>query len=257
MVSRAEQPNLSARELADLSALADGTLPSGRRADVEARIAASPEQSALLARERAAVAMLREARARDRAPASLRARIEAERPGRIGAGRRRVVYGGGLAAALAVAVLALVLILPGGTPGGPSVSQAAGLAALGPAAPAPQPDPRAPAKLETRLEGVYFPDWGRRFGWRPAGQRTDQIGGRSAVTVYYRWRGRGVAYTIVAAPALATPSARVSVLNGTVLRTLKLHGRLVVTWRRAGHTCVLSGPGVPAAELQRLAGWQA
>ena len=31
------------RELADLAALADGTLPAGRRAAVEARVAASPE----------------------------------------------------------------------------------------------------------------------------------------------------------------------------------------------------------------------
>ena len=40
------------------------------------------------------------------------------------------------------------------------------------------------------------------------------------------------------------------------LRTLTLNGRLVVTWRRAGDTCVLSGSGVTAAELQTLAAWK-
>jgi hypothetical protein len=46
-------------------------------------------------------------------------------------------------------------------------------------------------------------------------------------------------------------------LNGVELRTLKLGGRVVVTWRRAGHTCVLSGASVPPGELQQLAAWQA
>jgi hypothetical protein len=103
---------------------------------------------------------------------------------------------------------------------------------------------------------VYFPDWARRFGWRAVGQRTDHLKGRVAVTVYYQWHGRQLAYTIVGAPALKTPSASVRMLNGTELRTLQLGGRLVVTWRRDNHTCVLSGKGVPASELQQLAAWK-
>ena len=63
-------------ELADLSALADGTLDPSRRAAVEAHIAASPELSALYEREQRVVAALHQARSTDRAPASLRARIE-------------------------------------------------------------------------------------------------------------------------------------------------------------------------------------
>ena len=30
-----------------------------------------------------------------------------------------------------------------------------------------------------------------------------------------------------------------------------------MTWRRQGHTCVLSGTGVPTGELLTLAGWHA
>jgi hypothetical protein len=137
------------------------------------------------------------------------------------------------------------------------VSQAAGLAALGPVGAAPYPDRVTPAKLETRVEDVYFPNWSARFGWRAIGQRTDRIGGRLAVTVYYDRHGMRLAYTIVGAPTLASPAAQVTSVNGTQLRTLPLGGRQVVTWRRAGHTCVLSGSGVPIAELQRLAAWDA
>ncbi len=243
-------------ELAELSALADGTLERARRPEVEARIAASPELSALYERERRVVEVLHEARRTVRAPARLRARVEAERPSRRARVRRRAGYAGACAGALATAVLALVLILPVGTPGAPSVSQAAGLAVLGPAATAPAPDPSSPGKLATTIEGLYFPNWSTRFGSRAVGKRIDHINGRLAVTVYYDWQGTRLAYTIVGAPALATPAARVTMLDGTKLRTLTLHGHLVVTWRRRGHTCVLSGAGIPAVVLQRLAAWE-
>ncbi|MBV9837195.1 MAG: hypothetical protein JO156_03685 [Solirubrobacterales bacterium] len=258
MPANHENPDIPTRELAELSALADGTLDPDRRPQVEARIAASPELTALLERERRAVQALHQARAEVRAPAGLRSRIEAQRPSRRVLQRRRFGYAGSLAGALAAAVLALVLVLPGGTPGAPSVGQAASLATLGPSAPPPAPDPGAPrVKLGRNVEDVYFPNWAQRFGWRPVGERTDRLRGRLAVTIYYDWRSAQIAYTIVAAPALTQPAAPVTNLSGTELRTLGLGGRLVVTWRRAGHTCVLSGASVPASELQRLAAWKA
>jgi hypothetical protein len=64
-----------------------------------------------------------------------------------------------------------------------------------------------------------------------------------------------VAYTIVGVPALSQPNATVTQKNGVQLRTLKIDGRTVVTWRRDGHTCVISGPGLSASDLQRLAAW--
>ena len=64
-----------------------------------------------------------------------------------------------------------------------------------------------------------------------------------------------VAYTIVGVPALSQPKASVTQKNGVELRTLKVDGRTVVTWRRDGHTCVISGPGLSATDLQRLAAW--
>jgi anti-sigma factor RsiW len=112
-------------------------------------------------------------------------------------------------------------------------------------------------QLGRSIEDVYFPNWARSFGWRAVGQRSDRIGGRPAITVYYSWRGELIAYTIVASPALPQPAASATKVNGTELRTLRLGGRMVVTWRRAGHTCVLSGVSVSPQELQRLAAWKA
>src|SRR6266536_1344531 len=78
------------REIAELAALADGSLAPGRRAALEARVAASAELADLLAEQQRAVALTRSAEAGVEAPAALRARIEAQRrerrlriPGRL------------------------------------------------------------------------------------------------------------------------------------------------------------------------------
>jgi anti-sigma factor RsiW len=254
MASSADNPKLTLTAIADLSALADGTLDPARRASVEARIAASPQLSALYERERRVVGALHHARSVDRAPERLRAQIEAARPSRSSRVRWRAAYAGAAAAALAAVVLALVLALPSGTPGAPSISAAAALAALGPVKSAPAPEPANPqASLNESVDEVYFPNWNSKFGWRAVGERIDRLNGRTATTVYYEWKGRRVAYTIVAAPALKLPAGQTKWLNGTALRTATLDGHRVVTWWRAGDTCVLSGAGVTAAELQKLA----
>jgi hypothetical protein len=251
--------NFTSRELADLSALADGSLDPARRAAVQEWVDASEERTAMYEREQRAVALLQATRA-DRAPAALRARIEAQRKERSAPVIRwRLAYGGALAGALAAIGLALALILPAGAPGAPSISEAAALAVRGAAAPPPAPEPNEPAaQLGTNVGSVYFPDWSKRFGWRATGQRSDHIHGRLADTVYYRGHGQTIAYTIVGSPALEIPKASHTNVHGTDLWTLKLNGRLVVTWRRAGHTCVLSSqPGVAPGVLQELAAWRA
>ena len=257
MAFRADQTNPTAAELADLSALADGTLDPARRAHVEARIGASPELTALYERERRVVQALHHARATERAPQRLRAKIEASRPSGAARARRRFAYAGGAVAALAAVALALVLALPSGTPGAPSVSDAAALAARGPAQAAPVPDISTPAgRLQQNVGDVYFPNWTSRFGWKAVGSRTDKLGGHTAVTVYYRSTDATIAYTIVHAPPLPEPPGKATNRDGTQLWTLEVNGRLVVTWRRAGDTCVLSGTGIKAGELQRLAAWK-
>jgi anti-sigma factor RsiW len=254
MVERDKTSQPGAKTLADLSALADGTLDPKRAAEVRAQIARSPDLSERYERERHAVSALRATRS-DVAPPRLRARIEAQqrfatRP------RRRTVYGGALTATAAAVALAVILLLPGGTPGAPSVSQAAGLALRGPAMAAPAVAPRQPAtKLNQAVQEVYFPNWAGR-GWAAAGQRVDRLGGRQAVTVYYDHNGKRIAYTILSAPALKKPGVQTWWVDGTKLQSFRLDGRVVVTWQRAGHTCVLSGTGVSADVLSRLAAWK-
>jgi hypothetical protein len=55
-------------------------------------------------------------------------------------------------------------------------------------------------------------------------------------------------------PGLA--GARAILQAGTQLHSASLGDRQVVTWLRRGHTCVLSGTGVPAGELTALGSWR-
>ena len=138
------------------------------------------------------------------------------------------------------------------------MSEAAALATRGADRPAPAPDPSNPtARLNESVGEVYFPNWASsRLHWRAVGERIDRLAGRSAVTVYYAWGKERIAYTIIGTPTLKQPAAPETWLDGTAMRTLTLNGRLIVTWRRAGAACVLSGSGIKASELQMLAAWR-
>src|SRR5437588_679851 len=121
------------------------------------------------------------------------------------------------------------------------------------------PELRALYERERRvglaLRAVYFPNWASNFGWKDVGQRIDSFYGRAAVTVYYRRGGETIAYTILDAPGLRQPPAPGTGVGGVEYRTLRVGGRMVVTWRREGQTCVLSGAGVGAPVLRTLAAW--
>ena len=243
---------LSDDELADLARLVDGTLPPERREEVEARVAASPQLASIVERQGAAVDLLR-ATGDTGAPARLRSRVErraapARRP-------RRLVLGGAIAAVAAVA-LALVLVLPGALSGGPSVADAAALADQPPTQPPPTPVASTPQLLRADVDGVPFPDYAAKFGWKPVGARRDDIGGRSTTTVFYEKDGRRIAYTIVSGDALDPPAgARTTERGGVEFHSFRANGRPAVTWERQGHTCVLSGRAAPT-ELVTLADWR-
>jgi anti-sigma factor RsiW len=247
---------LSEAEMADLSGLADGTLPVERRAAVEARVAASPELQRLLERQRRAVAAT-QALTSEPVPDSLRAGVEAGR--RAPSDRRRgtrwliprLAAAGTVAAVLAV--VAAVVLTEG--PGAPTVAEAARFAAQPPSAPAPRPVGDG-TRLAVAVEGVEFPDLLRSYGWRAVGVNRGKVDGRDATTVVYEKEGRRIAYVVVAGTGLPRPSsAQSDTRYGVIFQTLRLDGRLVVTWRRLGHTCVLTG-AAPRSELLELASWR-
>lgn len=243
-------PEPGRRELADLSALADGTLDPAREAVVRQRIGQSAELSALYERERRVVDLTRNAAVRTRAPSALRARVAAERRPRA-RGLMRPAHLG-IVAGLAALLLALVLVLPGATPGSPTLSQAAALALRGATGP-PSGAGRGAASgyPAPNATEIYFP--GSMLGFSAVGQRVDHLGGHLAVTVYYRRGSREVAYTILDAPPLTQPRATLTTVGVTELHFLRLGRRWVVTWLRGGETCVLSGVRVSTNELRDVA----
>jgi hypothetical protein len=238
----------------ELAALADGSLPEARREAVEALAAGSPELQARLDEQHRAVALVRGAAHDVEAPAGLRDRIEAQRRQRARARRRPLLLGAGVATA-AVFALAIVLLLPSGV-GGPSLAQAATLATRPPTAAAPRPLASNPKLLSRAEEGVPFPAWLAKFGWRATGARVDTLDGREATTVFYDKKGKRIAYTIVGGDHIPVPErADEARREGVELHALTLDGREVVTWLRRGHTCVLSGAGVDRDVLLKLAAW--
>jgi hypothetical protein len=105
---RSRREEAGAQEIAELAALADGSLAPERRAAAEARVAESSELADRLSEQERALTLTRSAAAEVEAPASLRARIDAERRARSAPRPRRFVLAG--AAATAAAAVAAVVI---------------------------------------------------------------------------------------------------------------------------------------------------
>lgn len=242
---------LSEREIADLCALADGTLPAERRAEVEARVAASPELLELVERQRQAVAATQVV-SDDQPPASLVETVSARTARRT---RRRLAPRIALAGGLAAAVVVFLTVVLIGGPGGPTVADAARLASEPPNAPAPPPRGTDSQKLALDVEGVTFPNLAQWAGWKTVGVRHGRVDGRDATVVFYEKGGRRIAYVIVAGSGLPRPSGgQATMQKGVDYQVLRLNGRLAVTWRRGGRTCVLIGDAT-RRELLKLAGW--
>lgn len=128
----------------------------------------------------------------------------------------------------------VVLLLPGGTPGGPTVVQAAALTTREPTAVAPA-HADGSRLISADVDGIRFPYWSDAFGWQASGVRSDRLEGRRAVTVFDDRGGRRIGYTIVSGRALPVPpGVRADVRRGTTFRSFPRGGRLILTWQRAG-----------------------
>ena len=238
---------LSERELAELAALADGTLPADRRPEVEARVAASPELQELLERQRQSLTLTEALEDEPSASleAAVRARVRTPRT------RRRPLAPRLAAVGVAVAVVVVAAVVLTGGPAAPSVAQAAELATKAPTEPAPASV--GGSMLDVHVEGVAFPDFAQSHGWQALGTRRERVDGRDAIVVYYGKGSRRLAYVIVSGDGLPSPSGgQTTTVGGTPYQVVRLNDKLAVTWQRGGHTCILLGDAT-RAELVTLA----
>ena len=106
---RRRESGAGGREIAELAALADGSLAPERRADLEAQVAASSELAERLAEQERAVALARTATASVEAPPALRARIEAQQRAPRGRAPRRLVLVSAATVAAAAVILGVVV----------------------------------------------------------------------------------------------------------------------------------------------------
>jgi hypothetical protein len=158
--------------------------------------------------------------------------------------------------AAALAALALVLSALFGA-NAPTVTDVHRLSASGPESPAPPPERGASARLAASVEGVAFPNLEPRFGWRTLGERSDQIDGRQAETLFYEHEGHVVGYTIVAGEPLEVPAdaERRQARGADVWLLREEDGHEIAVFERDGRTCVLSGHVERRSTLVELATW--
>jgi hypothetical protein len=237
---------------AELARVADGSLEAAHEAVLRRRLEGSPELSAALGEQERAMTMLRSIDVK--APASLHAVLNEQRPRAVGTPRRRLRFGLGFALPATVAVaaaLAIVLVTGGGSIS-PSLQQTVRLTLS--AATYAAPTERSASTLDATAAGIPFPYWQRTVGWRAVGARTDRVDGREIQTVFYGSRhGYRVGYAIVSGPAVPVDQGRTVTIGGVPYHFLHQGSATLVTWLRSGHTCVIAGRGVSEAMLLRLA----
>ena len=157
-----------------------------------------------------------------------------------------------VAAAAGLAVVAAVVVIAavgGGGSKGPSIPAAAQLAFAPSTGGAPAT--KSASFLDVSYGGVTYPNY-HKFSVPPTGTRTDRIGGRPALTVFYRLPdGTPLSYTVFSGKAVPLPKDTKSVTyEGVPLKTFTTSSGLsVVTLVRHGRTCVLAAKTKPNVVL--------
>jgi anti-sigma factor RsiW len=235
-----------------LARLADGSLGEPDRGALERAVAESPELAAKLAEPERAIALTRSVDVT--ASAALHARVAALRAPRRRRPRLQFSPASGVAVVAGVLAIVFAVLLPGGSP---EVQRAGQLALSRATLAAPAQSTADHAALSAAVDGVSFPDWTAR-GFHATGARSDALAGHTVRTVFYADGGIDVGYAIVAgAPLSVGPVAQSDLHYGVLYQVIDAHHATIVTWLRAGHTCVLASREASASELLRLAGWTA
>jgi hypothetical protein len=189
---------------------------------------------------------------------NVQALVSARRSRRFGAGPPAFARGLLAATALAaVTVTVLAIALSGGGANATMSLREASAPTLRAATTSAPPESTGNrAQLAVAVDGVSFPYWEERFGWRSSGARHDRVAGHAITTVFYTdAHGRRIGYAIVAGTPPRIGGGTVRWRGKVPYRLSYENGASVVTWLRDGHLCVVSGRDVSGATLLRLAGW--
>jgi hypothetical protein len=149
----------------------------------------------------------------------------------------------------------------------PTVERVAALAERLPRTAAPTPMSGVPGVLNSAVDTLAFPDWSG-FGWRPVGVRSDELAGRSAMTVTYARGGHRLTYTIVSGTRHVAHPTPTWTTYRRAQRGPKVElnfvpndrGGLTLTFKRRLRTVVMTTPGDAATSrpaMVRLAVWAA
>jgi hypothetical protein len=208
----------------------------------------------------AALRALDDVVAPDRLRLAVAERVAEAKRAQAGERRLRVRLGGVLTAAGAAALVLVVLGLLANSilrdeTAPPGVRTVAPVALRAPTSPAPAARPGGEL-LVARAGPIAFPTW-TRVGWHAVGARRDTVRGHDVRTVFYAdAAGQRIGYAIADASLPVAGGEHVT-RRGVQLRVLARGSTSVVTWRRAGRTCILAGRGVPVERLLTLASYPA
>jgi hypothetical protein len=233
-ITRLVDGTLSDAERDEVEAWADSSPRVARRLDAQRQISRALANAGPAPPERLVDGVEERFRAAGRSPFPRGARASRTRTASPSRWRPALALG-------AVAVLAIVVAITiGGSTASPSVTDAARLAFV--PATGPAPNVRNPTYLDVSYGGVTFPNYAG-LGAVPTGQLVGRIGGRPALTVFYRLpNGARLSYTVFSGHPVGLPSAaRLVHYEGVPLRTYRTpDGLSVVTLVRNGRTCVLA-----------------
>jgi hypothetical protein len=182
---------------------------------------------------------------------------DARQPGPTAAARWRTVTYLTAAAATALVAIAVIVAWPfagSSMPTAARVSRVWTLPGTGTPVTAAASDP---SQLDASYHGIAFPNYHDSEGWHPVGLRRDRIGTLETMTVVYATGNRRATYTVVPATHLAVPArASRQRIGGLRLRVFRTGDRYIVTFEKAGNTCVLTAAAPRERQwLIRLATW--
>ncbi len=140
-------------------------------------------------------------------------------------------------------LLAVVFGLTGGVPDSQVVAHVAALHDL----PATRPSPRPGQEVG----GMRTPDL-TYYRWTPQGARLDVVGTHTVATAFFSRGGRLLAVSVISGGPVSEPGPVVITPGGVPVHKTVIDTRTVLSWRRGGHTMVMSSIAVPTLWMINL-----